>query len=137
MVIVAKTKYFVAMVTHVVAMIFVLYIFTFYINFYNIAFSLYVSLVVFHQVNLDGYEAIWIGENEVMKVKKDLTSKLWNKVGEKIGRGQLYGATRLMRGYIEPATVDDCYPPIGHLVFVVHGIGQNLDISDIVKSTNE
>ena len=120
------------MVTHIIDMVFA---FIFYINFDSI--SLYVFLVVFHQVSLNGYEAIWIGENEVMKVKKDLTSKLWSKVGEKIGRGQLYGATRLMRGYIEPATTDDCYPPIGHLVFVVHGIGQNLDMSDIVKSTNE
>lgn len=80
---------------------------------------------------------MWIGENEVMKVKTDPASKIWSKMGEKIGRGQLYGATKLVRGYKEPCSPKDGTPPIGHLVFVIHGIGQNMDASDIVKSAAE
>ena len=57
--------------------------------------------------------------------------------GEKLGKGQLYGATRLFRGYKEPASREDRVPPIGHLVFTVHGIGQNMGSSDINKSTTE
>lgn len=72
-----------------------------------------------------------------MKIKTDITSKLWNKVGEKVGRGQLYGASKLMRGYREPCSPQNTTPPIGHIVFVIHGIGQNMDHSDIVKSASE
>jgi phospholipase DDHD1 len=93
--------------------------------------------VVLNQVMLDGYEAVWIGDNEVVKLKKDITSKLWNKVGEKFGKGQLYGSTRLIRGYCTSASDSDGLPPIGHLVFAIHGIGQNMDNADIVKSTSD
>ena len=92
-------------------------------------------LVVLNQVSCNGYEAIWTGENDIMKIKMDLASKLLNKVGGKVG--QLYGATKLMRGYKEACLPARTSPPIGHLVFVIHGIGQNMDASDIVKSTSE
>ena len=74
-----------------------------------------------------------------MKIKTDLTSKLLNKVGGKVGISQQYGGTKLMRGYKEAClpTCTRTSPPIGHLVFVIHGIGQNMDASDIVKSTSE
>lgn len=73
-----------------------------------------------------------------MKVKQGLTTKLFNTVGEKVtGRSQSYGTTHLVRGYKEPSSGEDCLPPIGHIVFVVHGIGQNMESADIVKSTSE
>ena len=94
-------------------------------------------LVVLNQLILDGYEAVWIGENEVMKMKTDIASKLWNKVGEKVGKGQLFGSTHLIRGYRETAVHQNMIPPIGHLVFVIHGIGQNMEASNIIKSASE
>lgn len=97
--------------------------------------NIVVMLVILNQLMLDSYEAVWIGEDVVMKVKTDIASKLWNKVGEKVGKS--FGSTRLMRGYVEPALSSDTVPPIGHLVFVIHGIGQNMNVSDIVKSTSE
>ncbi len=42
-----------------------------------------------------------------------------------------------MRGYKEFASGEDRLPPIGHVVFVTHGIGQSMDASDITTSTKE
>lgn len=46
-------------------------------------------------------------------------------------------ATQLHRGYHTDACTDDRPPDICHLVFVVHGIGQLLHMSNIVKSCTE
>lgn len=35
------------------------------------------------------------------------------------------------------ARTDDRLPPIGHIVFVIHGIGQCMESSDICKTTSE
>ena len=86
---------------------------------------------------LNGYEVVWLGENEILKVKKDLASRMLSKVGEKLGKGLSYGSTRLTRGYKEPSLYSDSLPDIGHLVFAIHGIGQNMESSDIIKSTAE
>ena len=86
---------------------------------------------------LKGYECVWVGDNEVFKVKKDITSRVLTLVGEKLGKGLSYGTTKIMRGYKEPALYSDSLPPIGHLVFGIHGIGQNMESSDIIKSTAE
>ena len=86
---------------------------------------------------LKNYEVVWIGDNEVLKVKKDLTSRVLGIVGEKLGSKGLYGSMRIHRGYKEHALFSDCMSKIGHLVFAIHGIGQNMDSSDIVKSTDE
>ena len=93
--------------------------------------------MVLNQVSCNGYEAIWTGENEVIKVKTDLTSKILSKVGEKFMGQQQYGSHKLMRGYKEACLPNKTTPPIGHIIFVIHGIGQNMDASDIVKSTSE
>lgn len=42
-----------------------------------------------------------------------------------------------MRGYKDYASSGDRLPPIGHVVFVTHGIGQNMDASSIEQSTRE
>ena len=42
---------------------------------------------------------------------------------------------RLQRGYKEAASHEHREPPVGHLVFIVHGIGQNMEGSDISKDT--
>ena len=57
--------------------------------------------------------------------------------GEKFGKGSQFGSTKVVRGYKEHASGEDRLPPIGHVVFVVHGIGQNMDMSSIEKSASE
>ena len=49
----------------------------------------------------------------------------------------LGAASQLHRGYHSDASPDDKPPDISHLVFVVHGIGQLLHMSNIVKSCAE
>jgi len=93
--------------------------------------------VVLARLALEKYEVIWMGDGQIYKMKKEISTQIWNKVGAKLGKGQLYGATKLVRGYKDPASPEDCSPPISHIVFVIHGIGQNMDASDIVKSTSE
>lgn len=43
--------------------------------------------------------------------------------------------TRLHRGYVEEATLEDKPPQTSHIVFVVHGIGQKMDQGRIIKNT--
>lgn len=43
----------------------------------------------------------------------------------------------MVRGYKEPALGSDREAPVGHLVFVIHGIGQNIDNFNIVTNTSE
>ena len=49
----------------------------------------------------------------------------------------LGAASQLHRGFHTDAEPDDRPPDISHLVFVVHGIGQLLHMSNIVKSCTE
>ena len=49
----------------------------------------------------------------------------------------LGAATQLHRGYHTDASPDDKPHDITHLVFVVHGIGQLLHMSNIVRSCAE
>ena len=58
-------------------------------------------------------------------------------IGQKFGKGSLFGGTKVVRGYKDPASGEDRLPPIGHVVFVTHGIGQSMDASDITTSTKE
>lgn len=43
--------------------------------------------------------------------------------------------TRLHRGYVEEASLEDKPPQTTHIVFVVHGIGQKMDKDRIIKNT--
>ncbi|XP_015206228.1 phospholipase DDHD1 isoform X3 [Lepisosteus oculatus] len=43
--------------------------------------------------------------------------------------------TRLHRGYVEEASLEDKPPRTTHIVFVVHGIGQKMDQGRIIKNT--
>ena len=94
-------------------------------------------LVIVNKLSLEKYEVLWLNDKEIFKMKKEISSQLWSKLGKTLGRGELYGSAKLVRGYKERASPEDREPPIGHLVFVIHGIGQSLDISDIAKSTSE
>lgn len=43
--------------------------------------------------------------------------------------------TRLHRGYVEEATLEDKPSPTTHIVFVVHGIGQKIEQGRIIRNT--
>ena len=64
-----------------------------------------------------------------------VTSKIIRGLGERIGLSS--GTTPLHRGYHTEASADDKPPEVTHMVFVVHGIGQLLHMSNIVKSCEE
>ena len=89
-----------------------------------------------HQVDMTTYDVLWFGPSDIVKVKKTTATQAMRKVGSKIRMDSL-GSSRLQRGYREPASREDRPPPIGHLVFAVHGIGQNLENSDVIKSASE
>ena len=93
--------------------------------------------VIVNKLAVDKYEVWWMGGGDIYKMKKEMSTQFLNKVGEKFGKGQLVGATKLVRGHKESAVWLEKLPPIGHLVFVIHGIGQNMDQSDISKSCSE
>lgn len=91
--------------------------------------------VVLNKLSLEKYEVLWMADDTIFKQKKEITSQLWSMVGEKLGKGQAYGAARLKRGYKDAASHEHRDPPIGHLVLIVHGIGQCSGSADICKDT--
>ncbi|CAI8058120.1 Phospholipase DDHD1 [Geodia barretti] len=91
---------------------------------------------VMNRLSLEKYEVLWMANDTIFKQKKEITSQLWSMVGERLGKGQAYGAARLQRGYKDAASHEHREPPIGHLVLIVHGIGQNMESSDICKDSN-
>ena len=54
----------------------------------------HVCTVVVNKLALEKYEVLWMADDTIFKQKKEITSQLWSMVGEKLGRGQLYGAAR-------------------------------------------
>ncbi|XP_054095925.1 phospholipase DDHD1 isoform X10 [Callithrix jacchus] len=51
------------------------------------------------------------------------------------GKDASSSGTRLHRGYVEEATLEDKPSQTTHIVFVVHGIGQKMDQGRIIKNT--
>ena len=51
--------------------------------------------VVMNRLSLEKYEVLWMANDTICKQKKEIASQLWSMVGEKLGKGQAYGATRL------------------------------------------
>ena len=50
--------------------------------------------VVLNKLSLEKYKVLWMSNDTIFKQKKDILSQLWSMVGEKLGKGQAYGATR-------------------------------------------
>ena len=69
-------------------------------------------------------EVIWQSSTDIRRCKLDLTSQIlfkWNPV---------------KRGYKVLADLSDVLPPIGHIVFVLHGAGQKMEKGYIIKCTD-
>ena len=74
----------------------------------------------------------------IYKQGKDLSSYIALKIGEALGKGTSFSGICLKRGYKESALMDgDESAPVGHLVLLVHGIGESLGRSPIHKTTIE
>ena len=70
-------------------------------------------------------EVIWQSSTDIRRCKLDLTSRILGFKGNPV-----------KRGYKVLADLSDVLPPIGHIVFVLHGAGQALESASIVKCTD-
>ncbi|XP_065449979.1 phospholipase DDHD1 isoform X6 [Chrysemys picta bellii] len=76
------------------------------------------------QEHLSCFKGQQMQENFDMEVSKPVDGKEASSSG-----------TRLHRGYVEEATLEDKPSQTTHIVFVVHGIGQKMDQGRIIKNT--
>ncbi|XP_048577940.1 phospholipase DDHD1 [Nematostella vectensis] len=87
------------------------------------------------RLQLKGYHVEWKDVTDVWLYWDDIKSRIIRGVGTKIGLGSQ--GVQIHRGYHTDAVPEDCPPEISHLVFVIHGIGQLLHMSNIVKSATD
>ncbi|XP_078000813.1 phospholipase DDHD1-like [Glandiceps talaboti] len=90
---------------------------------------------ILHHLKMKDTHVDWNSIQDVFLYSDTTRSKLARSIGTSFGLSKSSSSgTRLRRGYCLEAALDDKPPPISHLVFVVHGIGQKMDSSSIVKS---
>uniref|UniRef100_A0A8C1RBR2 DDHD domain containing 1a n=1 Tax=Cyprinus carpio TaxID=7962 RepID=A0A8C1RBR2_CYPCA len=89
-----------------------------------------------HSVQLSCSHVDWYSVDEVYLYSDATTSKIARTVTQKLGFSKASSSgTRLHRGFVEEASLDDKPPQTTHIVFVVHGIGQKMDKDRIIKNT--
>ncbi|XP_056097865.1 phospholipase DDHD1 isoform X1 [Rhinichthys klamathensis goyatoka] len=89
-----------------------------------------------HSLQLSRSHVDWYSDDEVYLYSDATTSKIARTVTQKLGFSKASSSgTRLHRGYVEEASLDDKPPHTTHIVFVVHGIGQKMDKDRIIKNT--
>uniref|UniRef100_A0A673K295 DDHD domain-containing protein n=1 Tax=Sinocyclocheilus rhinocerous TaxID=307959 RepID=A0A673K295_9TELE len=89
-----------------------------------------------HSVQLSRSHVDWYSVDEVYLYSDATTSKIARTVTQKLGFSKASSSgTRLHRGFVEEASLDDKPPQTTHIVFVVHGIGQKMDKDRIIKNT--
>ncbi|CAM4651779.1 unnamed protein product [Leuciscus chuanchicus] len=89
-----------------------------------------------HSLQLSRSHVDWYSDDEVYLYSDATTSKIARTVTQKLGFSKASSSgTRLHRGYVEEASLDDKPPQTTHIVFVVHGIGQKMDKDRIIKNT--
>ncbi|XP_016105924.1 phospholipase DDHD1-like [Sinocyclocheilus grahami] len=89
-----------------------------------------------HSVQLSRSHVDWYSVDEVYLYSDATTSKIARTVTQKLGFSKASSSgTRLHRGFLEEASLDDKPPQTTHIVFVVHGIGQKMDKDRIIKNT--
>ncbi|OXB74025.1 UNVERIFIED_CONTAM: hypothetical protein H355_011151 [Colinus virginianus] len=91
---------------------------------------------VIHSLKLSRNHVDWHSVDEVYLYSDATTSKIARTVTQKLGFSKASSSgTRLHRGYVEEATLEDKPPQTSHIAFVVHGIGQKMDQGRIIKNT--
>ncbi|XP_059770238.1 phospholipase DDHD1 isoform X6 [Balaenoptera ricei] len=89
-----------------------------------------------HSFKLSRNHVDWHSVDEVYLYSDATTSKIARTVTQKLGFSKASSSgTRLHRGYVEEATLEDKPSQTAHIVFVVHGIGQKMDQGRIIKNT--
>uniref|UniRef100_A0A8C8RIY5 DDHD domain containing 1 n=1 Tax=Pelusios castaneus TaxID=367368 RepID=A0A8C8RIY5_9SAUR len=89
-----------------------------------------------HSFKLSRNHVDWHSVDEVYLYSDATTSKIARTVTQKLGFSKVSSSgTRLHRGYVEEATLEDKPSQTTHIVFVVHGIGQKMDQGRIIKNT--
>ncbi|KAL4630375.1 phospholipase DDHD1 [Arapaima gigas] len=89
-----------------------------------------------HSVKLSRSHVDWHSVDEVYLYSDATTSKIARTVTQKLGFSKASSSgTRLHRGFVEEASLEDKPPQTTHIVFVVHGIGQKMDQLRIIKNT--
>uniref|UniRef100_A0A8C7UIC6 DDHD domain containing 1a n=1 Tax=Oncorhynchus mykiss TaxID=8022 RepID=A0A8C7UIC6_ONCMY len=89
-----------------------------------------------HSLKLSRTHVDWHSVDEVYLYSDATTSKIARTVTQKLGFSKASSSgTRLHRGYVEEASLEDKPPQTTHIVFVVHGIGQKMDTGRIIKNT--
>ncbi|XP_075782335.1 phospholipase DDHD1 isoform X2 [Pelodiscus sinensis] len=89
-----------------------------------------------HSLKLSRNHVDWHNVDEVYLYSDATTSKIARTVTQKLGFSKASSSgTRLHRGYVEEATLEDKPSQTTHIVFVVHGIGQKMDQGRIIKNT--
>uniref|UniRef100_A0A665WR00 Phospholipase DDHD1-like n=1 Tax=Echeneis naucrates TaxID=173247 RepID=A0A665WR00_ECHNA len=89
-----------------------------------------------HSLKLSRTHVDWHSVEEVYLYSDATTSKIARTVTQKLGFSKASSSgTRLHRGYVEEASLEDRPPQTTHVVFVVHGIGQKMDQGRIIKNT--
>ncbi|XP_059482116.1 phospholipase DDHD1-like isoform X1 [Neocloeon triangulifer] len=93
---------------------------------------------VWHTEQLPDFHVDWHSPKDVFLHNETAPSKLMRSVTQKLGFQKPTGY-RLIRGYKTPALATDSadrITDITHLVFVIHGIGQKMDIGRIIRNSN-
>ncbi|KAL2098481.1 hypothetical protein ACEWY4_004961 [Coilia grayii] len=89
-----------------------------------------------HSLKLSRSHVDWHSVDEVYLYSDATTSKIARTVTQKLGFSKASSSgTRLHRGYVEEASLEDTPPQTTHIVFVVHGIGQKMDQGRIIRNT--
>ncbi|XP_045436516.1 phospholipase DDHD1 isoform X7 [Pipistrellus kuhlii] len=89
-----------------------------------------------HSFKLTRNHVDWHNMDEVYIYSDATTSKIARTVTQKLGFSKASSSgTRLHRGYVEEASLEDKPSQTTHIVFVVHGIGQKMDQGRIIKNT--
>ncbi|KAJ8009326.1 hypothetical protein DPEC_G00087730 [Dallia pectoralis] len=90
-----------------------------------------------HSLKLSRSHVDWHSVDEVYLYSDATTSKIARTVTQRLGFSKAGSSgTRLHRGYVEEAAPEDTPPETTHIVFVVHGIGQKMDQSRIIRNTS-
>ncbi|XP_037080078.1 phospholipase DDHD1-like [Pollicipes pollicipes] len=91
------------------------------------------AVAAIHHVEFDKFVVVWYSNGDVAVHSGRVLSKVMRGLYQKLG---FEGAGEpLRRSYPVPAVWEDRLPDITHLIFVVHGIGQKMDSSSIIKNT--
>ena len=77
------------------------------------------------KVQIGDSEVIWQSSTDIRRCKLDLTSRILGFKGNPV-----------KRGYKVLADMSDVLPPIGHIVFVLHGVGRAMEGASIIKCTD-